>query len=1114
MLTTAWFILVAIAIPCQAYLDDRVRLERHWTGFSPTKNEIRQESRIVPPQHQRGKTYNPDDAPAIFRRPDFRHESAVDRRLENGIAERRLTEDDTISSNEINPDHRKDSEWGSKAFTRNRGLEQSARHASRELEDTGTRKDRVTRQEIRESRSDDTRRGLRDMRRTSERRMERSVRHARSELEDSTTRDGRRTRQEILESRSGDSPQNFRDMRRTSERRMERSVQHARSNLDDSVIRNKHETRQEVLEARSEDSRRGFGEMRLADERRLERSVHHAKREFEDSRTRDELRTRQEMPERRSADSERRLERSSRGARTYIEHLKTREYRNRQEGVESRMTSDRRNHPETRSRRGSQREPRYEANVNGVRYEDRMAANYQSTENSYVSSRETVKGQRNGAVAIRRAATRVNDPNTLDIISISAIGAGKRTTETWSLGRTTERMAPNRRGERMPGSQMRFHFADDRRDDPTWDTVFHGENMRHRHEDFRTSSRPPFNEANSVGRTIVYLRRGDRLSGLRQRGQRMTERVENIQNRRFSTDPAMNEMSAKNNRLHESRLGAIERVEQHNRIRGSRQENNIIAESVSYNDLGNRRQRRSADARDDYHFMSAKVTLRASGADVDNYGKTGSEEEIVHERRTDRVSEPEFSRKYGHHRSLDMRRDDNRESTSSFDDHRFRTNSRTDYAQDRISDVRHDRQAAGTEPSRRQASLVDDRRLHFGQQPEKMNREDLVRVRLSRGLVREDRVAHHTRQKWNEDSRVHSNTGAEMVTRVEDARTVQDASHFTRRAARMVTEEVSETATRASRKSHLSGQRNINFRSPDGSLRTRRYDEVEQLGKGRDVREFRAEEATRDQRMTSRRRELGSREPREGSEPLRTEHSDRRGDDLSSSPRRESENFKSNTVERDATERIEFVMKEANRDSRQAERFAGSDDGTVLERTNHRREIGFLLNSGKRTAPTEGRQSRETIADVTLNKETSFSRPIREARRLPPSLKTTMALGSDMDGLHQHELFKDAPVITETMKEATTVSQIRHGYKPTFHEMPFILFTADKLSKWEQLISARTLDCNPQPHPHNLMQKHNLHWINNIISRAADPNSWFQTALAIGMVAWITWSPNKKTSMA
>lgn len=36
MLTAVWFILVAIAIPCQAYLDDRVLLDQHWTGFSPT----------------------------------------------------------------------------------------------------------------------------------------------------------------------------------------------------------------------------------------------------------------------------------------------------------------------------------------------------------------------------------------------------------------------------------------------------------------------------------------------------------------------------------------------------------------------------------------------------------------------------------------------------------------------------------------------------------------------------------------------------------------------------------------------------------------------------------------------------------------------------------------------------------------------------------------------------------------------------------------------------------------------------------------------------------------------------------------------------------------------
>ncbi|EEC07731.1 hypothetical protein IscW_ISCW006450 [Ixodes scapularis] len=54
MLTTAWFILVAIAIPCQAYLDDRVRLERHWTGFSPTKDKVLEGSRITSPQEMTG----------------------------------------------------------------------------------------------------------------------------------------------------------------------------------------------------------------------------------------------------------------------------------------------------------------------------------------------------------------------------------------------------------------------------------------------------------------------------------------------------------------------------------------------------------------------------------------------------------------------------------------------------------------------------------------------------------------------------------------------------------------------------------------------------------------------------------------------------------------------------------------------------------------------------------------------------------------------------------------------------------------------------------------------------------------------------------------------------
>ncbi|KAL1419126.1 hypothetical protein MTO96_005238 [Rhipicephalus appendiculatus] len=43
MLTPVWFILVAIAIPCQAYLDDRVLLDQHWTGFSPTVDGARRE---------------------------------------------------------------------------------------------------------------------------------------------------------------------------------------------------------------------------------------------------------------------------------------------------------------------------------------------------------------------------------------------------------------------------------------------------------------------------------------------------------------------------------------------------------------------------------------------------------------------------------------------------------------------------------------------------------------------------------------------------------------------------------------------------------------------------------------------------------------------------------------------------------------------------------------------------------------------------------------------------------------------------------------------------------------------------------------------------------------
>lgn len=53
MLTPVWFILVAIAIPCQAYLDDRVLLDQHWTGFSPTVGGARREEFKAPIQGRR-----------------------------------------------------------------------------------------------------------------------------------------------------------------------------------------------------------------------------------------------------------------------------------------------------------------------------------------------------------------------------------------------------------------------------------------------------------------------------------------------------------------------------------------------------------------------------------------------------------------------------------------------------------------------------------------------------------------------------------------------------------------------------------------------------------------------------------------------------------------------------------------------------------------------------------------------------------------------------------------------------------------------------------------------------------------------------------------------------
>ncbi|XP_077487598.1 uncharacterized protein LOC144098663 [Amblyomma americanum] len=57
MLTPVWFILVAIAIPCQAYLDDRVLLDQHWTGFSPTAEDVRRREDLK--ALQRGRQHTP-----------------------------------------------------------------------------------------------------------------------------------------------------------------------------------------------------------------------------------------------------------------------------------------------------------------------------------------------------------------------------------------------------------------------------------------------------------------------------------------------------------------------------------------------------------------------------------------------------------------------------------------------------------------------------------------------------------------------------------------------------------------------------------------------------------------------------------------------------------------------------------------------------------------------------------------------------------------------------------------------------------------------------------------------------------------------------------------------
>ncbi|EEC08003.1 hypothetical protein IscW_ISCW024333, partial [Ixodes scapularis] len=280
-------------------------------------------------------------------------------------------------------------------------------------------------------------------------------------------------------------------------------------------------------------------------------------------------------------------------------------------------------------------------------------------------------------------------------------------------------------------------------------------------------------------------------------------------------------------------------------------------------------------------------------------------EDIAHNLRTDRVREPEFSRKHGHHRTVDVRRVDNRKSKPSYDANRIRTNSRENLLRDssireyisvrRGSNVRRDR----TEPwpSRRQSDrLMDDRLLDLGQQFEKMNREDLVHSSLPQSLAREERFTQRTGQeKRNRDNRARSNAEVQIVgARMEDARKqVQDASRHSERTARMVMEQRTrlETVIRTSTNSRIFEQRDTGSRGHGASDETGRYDRVERTGKSRDVRELRTGEATRDQSMVSRTRELDSGEPRVARGTIRME-------------RLEDHRRNRNSVERDARVRM------------------------------------------------------------------------------------------------------------------------------------------------------------------------------------------------------------------
>lgn len=1029
MLTTAWFILVAIAIPCQAYLDDRVRLEEHWTGFSPTTKVVHQELRVLPPQRQRYQIYEPDDAFARLRL-EFRHQSAIDRRLENGLAERRHSEDDIVSSNDFNRDHRKDSEWGSKSAQRNHRLERSPQRAGSEYENLRTGDERRTRQEILDARSGNSRREFRDMRRFAEHRQERRTQHTGSEFQDST-RNERRARHQIPEFRFTDLRRDFRDMRRTAEHRLDRPIQRTGSEFQDS-IKNERRTRRDIVESQFRDSQREFRDTPRSSEHRLERSVQNARSELPHSRAREETRTRQETQEHRSADSERRLRQAKDP------------HKARQEGIASSIARSRRNEPGSRSSDDYQREIRHDADV-------------------------------------IYAAERVNDLRTADNTASRTTLDATRSTESHSPRSSIERMTPNRRRDEMSESRMRFHSADDRRANPTWNLVLREDNTReHRSrvrvtrnhrvvEDFRgANTKPTFGD--SEERTI-YPQRDGRLSGSRQPGDhRMTERDVNAYNRKFlTTDSTRNEMLSEDNRFSERR--AIERT-QHNRVRESRREN-AIAESVNYEDPKNRRTRRISDSRDNDHFAKVKTTVRASY--VHNYEETERAEEIVQARGTDRVSEPEFSRKYGHHRTLDIRRDDDR--GFSFDN-QIPTGLRRDNGKEihfsvrRGSDSRRDRQVRENRLARRESRLVEK----------------------------------------NQDYRVRYTAEVEMVrAAIEDAKTqVQDVSRQTERTARMLkvqrTHPETTVTVRASRYSRISEQRD-NPRSRGDSVETSRYDGIERFSESSDFSRLRAADVTRDQRTAS--RGLGSGDSWLATETLRME----RAEDRLANP-----NSENNAIERDARERTGFDKNEHLRGSGKVERSARSDGGVVVGRTDHRREIEFSLNSEMRSALTEVCGSQRAAEGVSLNRETNFRKSTREVRRHDPLLKEELVLGKGLGELHQRESSTAAPAATDVLKEAISLSQRQDRYKPTFHEMTFmkernsVLYATDKLPKWEQLISARTSDYNPQPHPHSMPQKQSLFWINNIITRATDPNSWFQTALAVGMVAWMTWSP-KKTSM-